>query len=65
MAQGAGGQWLHEVKRLARAAGGTLRVQERAVLDRLCGTPHHQGIMARRGGYVYRSQRELLDDLPP
>ena len=41
--------------RLARAAGVRLRLQERAVLDRLCGTPNHQGIMARRGSYAYRS----------
>jgi len=63
VAQGAGGKWLHEVKRLARAAGVRLRLQERAVLDRLCGTPNHQGIMARRGSYVYRGLAELLDDL--
>ena len=35
VAQGAGGKWLHEVKRLAQAAGVRLRLQERAVLDRL------------------------------
>ena len=63
VAQGAGGHWLDEVRRLARAAGVRLRLQERAALDRLCGTPHHQGIMARRGAYVYRSERDLLDRL--
>ena len=63
VAQGAGGKWLHEVKRLARAAGVRLRVQERAALDRVCGTPNHQGILARRGSYVYRDLGELLDDL--
>ncbi|MFA5110232.1 MAG: 23S rRNA (guanosine(2251)-2'-O)-methyltransferase RlmB [Desulfobaccales bacterium] len=61
VAQRAGGAWLHEVKRLARAAGVRLRVQERAALDRVCGTPNHQGIMARRGSYTYRSEVELLD----
>ena len=64
VAQGAGGQWLHEVKRLARAAGVRLRLQERAVLDRVCGTQNHQGILARRGSYVYRDLGALLDDLP-
>ncbi len=64
VAQGVGGHWLDEVRRLARAAGVRLRVQERAALDRLCGTPHHQGIVARRGAYVYRSERDLLDRLP-
>jgi 23S rRNA (guanosine2251-2'-O)-methyltransferase len=51
------------VRRLARAAGVRLRLQERAVLDRVCGTPNHQGIAARRGGYAYRSEAQLLDDL--
>ena len=63
VAQGAGGKWLHEVKLLARAAGVRLRLAERTVLDRLCGTPNHQGILARRGSYVYRGLAELLDDL--
>ena len=64
VAQGVGGPWLDEVRRLARAAKVRFRVQERAALDRLCGTPHHQGIMARRGAYVYRSEADLLDRLP-
>ncbi len=63
VAEGAGGKWLHEVRRDARAAGVRLRLAERAVLDRLCGTPNHQGILARRGSYAYRSEAELLDDL--
>jgi 23S rRNA (guanosine2251-2'-O)-methyltransferase len=63
VAQGAGGKWLEEVKRLARAAGVRLRIQDRAALNRLCGTPNHQGIMARRGSYTYRSEAELLDML--
>ena len=63
VAQGAGGKWLHEVRLLARAAGVRLRVQERAALDRVCGTPNHQGIAARRGSYVYRDLGELLDSL--
>jgi len=60
-AQGAGGKWLEEVKGLARAAGVRLRVVDRTVLDRVCGVPHHQGIAARRGSYVYRSEAEALD----
>jgi 23S rRNA (guanosine2251-2'-O)-methyltransferase len=63
VAQGAGGKWLIEVRRLARAVGVRLRIQERAALDRLCGTPNHQGIMARRGSYSYRSEAELFDRL--
>ena len=57
------GRWLAEVHRLARAAGVRLRVQERAALDRICGTPHHQGILARRGSYAYRSEDDLLAQL--
>jgi 23S rRNA (guanosine2251-2'-O)-methyltransferase len=63
VAQGAGGKWLDEVRRLARAAGVRLRIQERAVLDRVCGTANHQGIMARRGSYAYLSEAELLERL--
>jgi 23S rRNA (guanosine2251-2'-O)-methyltransferase len=63
VAQGAGGKWLDEVRRLARAAGVRLRFQERVRLDRVCGTPNHQGIAARRGSYAYRSEAQLLDDL--
>jgi 23S rRNA (guanosine2251-2'-O)-methyltransferase len=61
VAQGAGGKWLDEVRNLARAAGVRLRIQERAALDRVCGTANHQGIIARRGSYAYRSEAELLD----
>ncbi|MCL4503194.1 MAG: 23S rRNA (guanosine(2251)-2'-O)-methyltransferase RlmB [Deltaproteobacteria bacterium] len=64
VAQGIRGPWLDEVRRLTRAAGIRLRIQERAALDRLCGTTHHQGIMARRGAYAYRSETDLLDRLP-
>jgi 23S rRNA (guanosine2251-2'-O)-methyltransferase len=64
VAQGVGGRWLIEIHRLARAAGVRLRVKERSALDRLCGTPHHQGIAARRGAYRYRTEDELLEQLP-
>ncbi len=32
-------------------------------MDRLCGTTHHQGILARRASYAYRSESDLLKDL--
>jgi 23S rRNA (guanosine2251-2'-O)-methyltransferase len=63
VAQGAGGKWLDEVRRLARAGGVRLRMQERAALDRVCGTANHQGIMARRGSYAYRSEAQLFEAL--
>jgi 23S rRNA (guanosine2251-2'-O)-methyltransferase len=64
VAPGAGGKWLFEVRRLARAAGVRLKTLDRAALDRVCGTSHHQGIAARRGAYAYRTAGELLDRLP-
>ncbi len=63
VAQGVQGRWLMEVRRLARAAGVRLRIQERAALDRLSGTTHHQGILARRASYAYGSEGELLEQL--
>jgi 23S rRNA (guanosine2251-2'-O)-methyltransferase len=63
VAQGAGGKWLEEVRHLARSKGVRLRLQERAALDRLCGTANHQGIMARRGSYTYFGEADLLDKL--
>jgi 23S rRNA (guanosine2251-2'-O)-methyltransferase len=64
IAQGVAGGWLAEVRYLARAAGVKVRVQERAALDRLCGTANHQGILARRAGYAYGTGEELLEGLP-
>jgi 23S rRNA (guanosine2251-2'-O)-methyltransferase len=64
IAQGTKGHWLGEVRRLARALGVRLRELERPALDRLAGTTQHQGILARRGTYAYRSQEELLDLIP-
>ena len=61
IAQGTKGHWLGEVRRLARALGVRLRELERPALDRLAGTPHHQGILARRGTYAYHSEEELLN----
>jgi 23S rRNA (guanosine2251-2'-O)-methyltransferase len=64
LAHGAQGRWLAQVQHLVRAAGVRLKVQERAALDRLCGTPHHQGIMARRAAYAYLGLDDLLERLP-
>jgi 23S rRNA (guanosine2251-2'-O)-methyltransferase len=64
IAQGARGHWLGEVRRRARAAGVRLRELERPALDRIAGTPHHQGVVARYVGFAYRSGDELLDRLP-
>jgi 23S rRNA (guanosine2251-2'-O)-methyltransferase len=63
VAQGVKGAWVGEARRLAQAGGVRFRTVERAALDRLAGTSHHQGILARRGAYVYRTEDELLDSV--
>jgi 23S rRNA (guanosine2251-2'-O)-methyltransferase len=63
IAQGASGHWLSEVRGLARSLGVRVRVQERAALDRLAGTSHHQGVLARQGSYRYFQLHELLEDV--
>jgi len=64
IALGTRGHWLGEVRRRARAAGVRLRELERPALDRIAGTPHHQGILARRGAFAYRAETELLESIP-
>jgi 23S rRNA (guanosine2251-2'-O)-methyltransferase len=61
VAQGVKGAWVGEARRLAQATGVRFRTVERAALDRLAGTSHHQGILARRGAYAYRTEDALLD----
>jgi len=63
IAQGLKGAWVLEVRQLARARGVRCREQERAALDRVSGTPHHQGVLARRAGYAYRGLADLEEDL--
>ncbi len=63
IASGVKGNWVNEVRQLARILGVRLRVQERAALDRLAGTAHHQGVLARRGSYRYYQLDDLLDHL--
>jgi 23S rRNA (guanosine2251-2'-O)-methyltransferase len=63
IAQGTGGAWLQEVRSLAGKNGVRLRIYERTALDRFSRTTHHQGIIARIGGYHYVSEDELLDRL--
>jgi 23S rRNA (guanosine2251-2'-O)-methyltransferase len=63
IAQGVKGNWVGEVRRLARSLGVRLRVQEREALDRLAGTAKHQGVLARRGEYRYHQLDDLLEHL--
>ena len=46
IAQGAGGQRLQEIIDLARRASVPVRFEPRSSLDRLAGTPAHQGVVA-------------------
>jgi 23S rRNA (guanosine2251-2'-O)-methyltransferase len=46
VAQGAGGPRLQEIIDLARRAEVPVRFEPRAALDRLAGTPSHQGVVA-------------------
>lgn len=63
IARGIKGNWVREVRQLAQSLGVRWRVLERAALDRLAGTAHHQGVLARRGSYRYFQLHELLEHL--
>jgi len=64
IAQEAAGPWLEEVRALCRAAGVRLRLRERPFLDRLVGGARHQGVCARRAGWVYQTESRLLALVP-
>lgn len=49
-----------ELARLGREAGAAVRRAPRARLDRLAGTPRHQGVVAVVADYRYRQAEELL-----
>lgn len=51
---------LQEVVREAESAGVPVRLREREDLDRLSGTPHHQGVVLRVEPFSYASLDELL-----
>ncbi len=60
LAEGLKGAWVGEITRLARSRGIRLRHLPKAALDRLSGTPRHQGVAARRAEFAYLSLEELL-----
>jgi 23S rRNA (guanosine2251-2'-O)-methyltransferase len=55
-----GGPRSQELTGLARSRGQTAELVDRALLDRLAGTPHHQGAVATTRSFPYRSLEELL-----
>jgi 23S rRNA (guanosine2251-2'-O)-methyltransferase len=59
IAKGAGGARLQQIIDLARRASVSLRFEERAGLDRLAGTPAHQGVVAMGAAQRYAE----LDDV--
>ena len=59
VAQGAGGPRLQEIIDLARRASVPVRFEPRASLDRLAGTPAHQGVVALGAATKYAE----LDDV--
>ena len=60
VAKGAGGPRMQEIIDLARQAAVPLRFEPRAGLDRLAGTPAHQGVVALAAATRYAE----LDDIP-
>jgi 23S rRNA (guanosine2251-2'-O)-methyltransferase len=59
VAQGAGGPRLQEIIDLARRASVPVRFEPRAALDRLAGTPAHQGVVAMGAASKYRELEEV------
>jgi 23S rRNA (guanosine2251-2'-O)-methyltransferase len=63
VAEGVGGRFFSEVRNLSRATGVRLRQVPRPALDRICRTPNHQGVAARRAVFVYQELEDLLEGL--
>ena len=61
IAKGAAGPRLQEIIDLARRASVSVRFEERSGLDRLAGTPAHQGVVAMGAPQRYAD----LDDVAP
>jgi len=59
VAKGAGGPRLQEIVELARVAGVPLRFEPRAGLDRLAGTPAHQGVIAMGAAKKYADLEDV------
>jgi 23S rRNA (guanosine2251-2'-O)-methyltransferase len=61
VAKGAGGPRLQQIVELARRAAVPVRFEERAGLDRVAGSPAHQGVVAMGASKRYAA----LEDLAP
>jgi 23S rRNA (guanosine2251-2'-O)-methyltransferase len=60
VAKGRGGAPVEELIRLARLKGVPLHFEPREVLDRIVGTPKHQGVMGLVGAKAYGTIDEVL-----
>lgn len=60
IAQGAGGPRLQEIIELARRASVPVRFEARTALDRLAGTPAHQGVVALGAARQYSELDSVL-----
>jgi 23S rRNA (guanosine2251-2'-O)-methyltransferase len=61
VAQGAGGPRLQEIIDLARRASIPVRFEPRGALDRVAGTPAHQGVVALGAAQKYAGLEEVAD----
>jgi 23S rRNA (guanosine2251-2'-O)-methyltransferase len=59
VAQGAGGPRLQEIIDLARKASVPIRFEPRSALDRVAGTPAHQGVVALGAAQKYADIEEI------
>lgn len=59
IAKGAGGPRLQEIIELARRGAVPLRFEERASLERLAGTPAHQGVVAMGATQRYANLQDI------
>jgi 23S rRNA (guanosine2251-2'-O)-methyltransferase len=60
IAKGAGGPRLQQIIELARRAPVPVRFEDRAALDRLAGTPAHQGVIAMGAPQRYAELDDVL-----
>jgi len=60
IARGRGGDRVEEIVRLARSRGVPVRFEDRAQLDRLAGSPQHQGVLALAAARSALALEDLL-----
>ena len=65
VARGRGGRRAEELVKAARAANVPVRFVSREELDRLAGSPDHQGVAALAGAKRYLDLEDLIAQAPP